>query len=62
MGIFLAYGLSLGLVGSGAGLAVGLLFVRNINAIADGLGRVTGHPVFDPEIYYFYSIPRWSTR
>jgi lipoprotein-releasing system permease protein len=57
MGIFLAYGLSLGLVGSGVGLAVGLLFVHYINQIADLLGRITGHPLFDPQIYYFYRIP-----
>ena len=57
MGIFLAYGLSLGLVGSGVGLIVGLLFVRYINQIADLLGRITGHPLFDPQIYYFYKIP-----
>jgi lipoprotein-releasing system permease protein len=57
MGIFLSYGLLLGLVGSGVGLAIGLLFVRYINEIADGLGWITGRPVFDPEIYYFYKIP-----
>jgi lipoprotein-releasing system permease protein len=57
MGIFLSYGLSLGLVGSGVGMIVGLLFVRYINQIADGLGWITGHPVFNPEIYYFYKIP-----
>ena len=57
MGIFLSYGLSLGLVGSGVGLGLGLLFVRYINEIADVLGRLTGRPVFDPTIYYFYKIP-----
>lgn len=57
MGIFLAYGLSLGLVGSGVGLVLGLLLVRHINEIADLLGRLTGRPVFDPSIYYFYKIP-----
>jgi len=57
MGIFLTYGLSLGLLGSGVGLALGLLFVRYINQIADLLGWVTGRRVFDPSIYYFYSIP-----
>ncbi len=57
MGIFLTYGLSLGLIGSGAGLALGLLFVRYINEIADLLGKITGRPVFDPAIYYFYKIP-----
>jgi lipoprotein-releasing system permease protein len=57
MGIFLAYGLSLGIVGSGAGLVIGLLFVANINAIADALAMVTGQEVFDPSIYYFQTIP-----
>ena len=57
MGIFLAYGLSLGLVGSGVGLVLGLLFVHYINAIADGLGWVMGRPLFNPEIYYLYRIP-----
>jgi lipoprotein-releasing system permease protein len=57
MGIFLAYGLSLGLIGSGVGLAIGLLFVHYINEIADLLGKITGRPVFDPSIYYFYKIP-----
>ena len=36
---------------------IGLLFVININPIADLLGRFTGHQVFDPDIYYFYRIP-----
>ena len=57
MGIFLSYGLSLGIVGSGVGLVLGLLFVRYINEIADWLGRLTGREVFDPAIYYFYKIP-----
>ena len=57
MGIFLSYGLALGLLGSGVGMALGLLIVANINWIADKLGQITGRPVFDPEIYYFYKIP-----
>jgi lipoprotein-releasing system permease protein len=57
MGIFLSYGLSLGIVGAGAGMVLGLLFVRYINQIAAGLGWLTGRPIFDPSIYYFYRIP-----
>ncbi len=57
MGIFLSYGLALGLLGSGVGMGFGLLIVANINWIADKLGQITGKPVFDPEIYYFYKIP-----
>lgn len=57
MGIFLAYGLSLGVVGSGVGTVLGLLFVKYINEIADWLGWITGQPVFDPSVYYFFRIP-----
>jgi len=57
MGIFLGYGLSLGLVGSGVGMTLGLLFVHYINEIAAALAWATGQPVFDPKIYYFYKIP-----
>ena len=48
MGIFLGYGLSLGLVGSGVGMVIGLLIVHYINQIAAGLAWLTGRPVFDP--------------
>jgi len=57
MSIFLSYGFSLGLVGSGVGLVLGLLFVRYINEIATGLERLTGRPIFDPTVYYFREIP-----
>jgi lipoprotein-releasing system permease protein len=57
MGIFLGYGLSLGIVGAGVGLAIGLLFVHYINQIRSALEWLTGQPVFDPAIYYFYQIP-----
>ncbi len=57
MAIFLGYGLSLGIIGSGVGMAIGLLFVHYINEIADFIGWLTGQPVFDPSIYYFYKIP-----
>jgi lipoprotein-releasing system permease protein len=57
MGIFLAYGLSLGAVGSGVGCVIGLLFVRYINVIRSVVEAVTGQKVFDPSIYYFYKIP-----
>ena len=57
MGIFLGYGLSLGIVGSGVGLAIGWTFVAHINQIADLLGQLTGRPVFDPSMYYFQEIP-----
>jgi lipoprotein-releasing system permease protein len=56
-GIFLAYGLGLGLVGSGVGLLGGLTFVANINQIEKGLSWLLGRKVFDGAIYYFDNIP-----
>jgi lipoprotein-releasing system permease protein len=57
MSIFLSYGLALGLVGSGVGVAIGLTFVAYINQIEDGLTWLTGRKVFDETIYYFPEIP-----
>ena len=57
MSIFLSYGFALGSVGSGVGMAGGLLFVIYINEIAAGLERLTGREIFDPTIYYFQEIP-----
>ena len=56
-GIFLGYGLSLGIVGSGVGMLGGLLFVRYINEIETKLSDLTGRKVFDDSIYYFSEIP-----
>ena len=57
MSIFLGYGVSLGSVGTGAGIILGLVFVRYINEIADFVGTITGQEIFDPTIYYFSEIP-----
>jgi lipoprotein-releasing system permease protein len=57
MSIFLSYGFSLGIVGSGAGMIGGLLFVAYINQIAKLVELLTGHEVFDPTVYYFQQIP-----
>ncbi len=57
MGIFVGYGLLLGAVGAGGGMVIGLLFVAYIDQIADALAWLTGKPVFDPQIYYFFRIP-----
>ncbi len=57
MSIFLAYGLALGIVGSGVGVALGLAFVNNINKIESWITWITGRKVFDEKIYYFPEIP-----
>ncbi len=55
--IFLGYGVLLGAFGAGVGAVAGLVFVANINAIADLLETITGQEVFDPTVYYFETIP-----
>jgi len=55
--IFLGYGVLLGAFGAGVGAIAGLVFVANINTVADVLEGVTGREVFDPTIYYFETIP-----
>jgi len=57
MSIFLSYGLALGIVGSGVGVVLGLLFVEHINTIEKWITWITGRKVFDEKIYYFPEIP-----
>lgn len=57
MSIFLAYGLSLGIVGAGVGVGLGLLIVFYINEIALELGHLVGLHIFDPSVYYLSEIP-----
>lgn len=57
MSIFLSYGLALGVVGSGMGVVMGLLFVKYINEVEAGITWITGRKVFDETIYYFPEIP-----
>ena len=54
MGIFLAYGLSLELVGSGVGITLGLCSSATSTIAAGGLAH---RPADGPSIYYFYKIP-----
>jgi len=57
LSIFVSYGLALGIVGSGVGVVLGLLFVWNINWIESWITWLTGQKVFDERIYYFPEIP-----
>ncbi|QDT55284.1 Lipoprotein-releasing system transmembrane protein LolE [Caulifigura coniformis] len=57
MSIFLGYGLALGIVGSGVGVGIGLLFVHYINEIEHVISWILGRKVFDENIYYFHEIP-----
>ena len=42
-----------------AGVVMGLLFVKYINPIEDGLSWITGRKVFDEKIYEFFEIPTY---
>jgi len=57
MSIFLTYGLSLGAVGTAAGIGMGILFTVYINDIAKLVEKISGREIFDPTIYYFDKIP-----
>jgi lipoprotein-releasing system permease protein len=57
MSIFLLYGLTLGIVGSGVGVVLGLTVVRYIDKIEEGISWALGHKVFDETIYYFHQVP-----
>lgn len=57
MSIFVLYGLTLGIVGSGAGVILGLLIVRNIDHVESCISWILGHKVFDETIYYFHEVP-----
>lgn len=55
--IFLIVGASIGMLGTAAGILLGVLFVWNIDPIQDFLTFVTGTPVWDPSVYYLPRVP-----
>ncbi len=57
MRVFLITGASIGVVGTIAGLILGVVFCWNIDGIKDFVSWVTGTTVFDPSIYYLTKLP-----
>ena len=57
MTIFLIDGLFVGVVGTLAGLSVGLLVSYNIEPIRQFLGRLAGQDLFSAEIYFLSQLP-----
>ncbi|MGP1346480.1 MAG: ABC transporter permease [Phycisphaerales bacterium] len=55
--LFLRYGMAIGIVGALAGLGIALLVVTNINAIHAWMGTALGIEIWNPETYYFSTIP-----
>lgn len=56
-GVWIGYGLAIGIVGSLLGAVLAMLIVKNINTIHDFLGSAFGLTIWNPEVYYFTEIP-----
>lgn len=56
-GIFLIYGLFIGLVGGGLGVLSGVAFVTHTNQIHEWIYRLTGVMIWDRSVYLFDRIP-----
>ncbi len=56
-GLWLGYGLAIGIVGSVLGLAAAYTIVININPIHEWMGQALGLQIWDPRVYYFVKIP-----
>lgn len=57
MRVFLITGASIGVVGTLAGLILGIVFCWNIEAIRQFVSTLTGTPMFDPNVYYLTKLP-----
>jgi lipoprotein-releasing system permease protein len=57
MRVFLITGASIGVVGTLAGLVLGIVFCWNIDSIKNFASWVTGTTVFDPSVYYLTKLP-----
>jgi len=57
MRIFFLTGASIGVVGTLAGLALGVAFAENIETLRQGLQNLTGTELFSAEIYFLSQLP-----
>ena len=57
MRIFCMDGAFIGVVGTAIGLALGLLFCNNIEAIRQFLQKISGQELFSAEIYFLSQLP-----
>lgn len=65
MRVFLITGASIGIVGTFAGLILGIIFTNNIEAVRQFVAWVSNTQVFDPSVYYLNKLPAlinpWET-
>lgn len=57
MRVFLITGASIGVVGTLAGLVLGIVFCLNIESLRQVVSYLTGTTVFDPNVYYLTRLP-----
>jgi len=57
MRVFFITGASIGIVGTLAGFAIGMLVCLNIEAIRQFIARLTNTEIFSPELYYLSQLP-----
>ena len=57
MRIFFLSGASVGIIGTGAGVALGLAFAKNIESIRQGIQHLIGRDLFAAEIYFLSQLP-----
>lgn len=57
MMIFMINGLLIGIIGTVIGVIVGLLFSYNIEKIRNFLETISGTKLFEPAIYFLYTLP-----
>jgi lipoprotein-releasing system permease protein len=57
MRVFLITGASIGIVGTLAGLVLGVLFCKNIESIKNFVSWVTGAEIFPAKFYYLTKLP-----
>ncbi|MDC0864777.1 lipoprotein-releasing ABC transporter permease subunit [Rickettsiaceae bacterium] len=57
MYIFIINGMLVGFIGTALGVIIGLLFSKNIESIRKFLEGISGLTIFDPAIYFLYSLP-----
>ncbi len=55
--VWLMYGLAIGVVGSSLGMVTAYVIVTNINPIHEWMGSAMGLTIWDPAVYYFFTIP-----
>ena len=57
MRVFLMTGAAIGVVGTFAGLIIGIVFCENIESIRQFVQWLTGTPLMDPTVYYLTKLP-----